>query len=107
MLRSRLNTIASHLDEELDSAMRIVAERIAQGAQDRVPVASGQLRDAIHVEKEEDAVYRVVAGDSDVFYGHLVEHGAVNQGPRPFLTPAAESVRDNIDELVRAALRDI
>jgi HK97 gp10 family phage protein len=107
MLRSRLDRIARSLDEEIDPAMRHVAERVAQGAQARVPVDSGALRNAIHVERQDEGAYRVVAGDGDVFYGHIVEHGSVRVPPRPFLLPAAESVRDNIDELVRAALKDL
>lgn len=106
MLKSRLPQIARSLDEQITPALRIAAEAIEAGAKDRVPVASGDLRNAIHTEKIDDG-YRVVAGDSDVFYGHLVEHGTTRTPPRPFLLPAAEAVRDNVDDLIRAALRDL
>lgn len=107
MLRSRLDAIARTLDEEIDSGIRNAAEQIAADAKGRVPVDSGALRNAIHVDRHGDGDYSVVAGDSTAFYGHIVEHGGVNTPARPFLIPAAEATRDNIDELVRAALKDI
>lgn len=86
--------------------MRLAAEAIEVGAKSRVPVDSGDLRNSIHTERIDDG-YAVVAGDSDVFYGHIVEHGSTRTAPRPFLIPAAEAVRDNLDDLVRAAFRDL
>lgn len=107
MLRSRLDTIAASLDEEIDLAMRLAAEAIEAGAKSRVPVDSGDLRDSIHVVKQDEGSYSVIAGDSKVFYGHLVESGTTKTPPRPFLIPAAEAERDNIDSLVRRAFGDL
>lgn len=106
MLHSRLDIIARSLPHEVDPAMKIAANAISEGAKERVPVESGDLRNAIHVEDIEDG-YRVVGGSGDVFYGHFVEHGTVKLPARPFMAPAAEAVRNNIDSLVRAALRDL
>lgn len=107
MLRSRLTKIARSLDEELDLPMRLVAEAIEAGAKGRAPVNTGALRDAIHVEKRGEGSYAVVAGDGDVFYGHLVEGGTTKAPAHPFLVPAAEAERDNVDEIVRRALGDL
>lgn len=107
MLHSRLKHIAATLDEELDVAIRNTAEAIASGAQSRVPVDTGALRDSIHVDKVGDGSYAVIAGSSKVFYGHLVEHGTVKTPAHPFLIPAAEAERDSVDELARAAFRDL
>lgn len=107
MLRSRLTKIARSLDEELDLPMRLVAEAIEAGAKGRAPVNTGALRDAIHVEKRGEGSYSVVAGDSDVFYGHLVEHGTTKAPAHPFLIPAAEAERNHIPEIVRHSLEDL
>lgn len=106
MYRSRLKQIAAHLDEEIDSALRLTANAIAQGAQDRAPHDSGDLEASIHVEKTDDG-YAVIAGNDKVFYGHLVEHGTSHSPPKPFLIPAAESERDNLGKRGKDALKDI
>ncbi len=103
-LRSRFPAIAAELKPRVDLALKEAAEAIARDAKQRVPVASGQLRDAIHVERKGLAEYEVVAGDDDAFYGHIVEHGGRHSAPQPFLVPAAESQRERLAELARAAL---
>jgi HK97 gp10 family phage protein len=104
MLKSRFPAIAAELDvlarEGLKAGIGIVAER----AQERVPVETGELRDAIHTASEPEGEY-VVAGDSHAFYGHLVEHGTTYTPPRPFLVPALEESRKEVLTLVKAALR--
>ena len=107
MLHSRLKHIAATLDEQLDVAIRNTAEAIASGAQSRVPVDSGALRDSIHVDKVGDGSYAVIAGNTKAFYGHIIEHGSVRTPPRPFLVPAAEAERDNVDNRAHDALRDL
>lgn len=107
MLRSRLDIIAKSLDEQLDPAMKQLAEEIASSARGRVPVDTGKLKNAIHVEKQGEGSYSVVAGDDDAFYGHIIEHGGVDNPPHPFLIPAFEERKDDAPAVVRNALRDI
>lgn len=107
MLRSRLTAIAAALDEQIDPAIHEIAVQAQADAKSRVPVDTGDLRDAIQVVKVEDGVYAVVAGNDDVFYGHMVENGTSHTPPRPFLIPAGEAVRGKIDDAVRQALRDL
>jgi hypothetical protein len=49
----------------------------------------------------------VVAGDDDVFYGHMVEHGTTHSAPHPFRVPAAEEARDPVRNLFVASLRNL
>jgi HK97 gp10 family phage protein len=105
-LFSRLPMIAAELGPEVESALEKVAETVAESAQEKVPVESGDLRDAIHVEKQDDG-YSVVAGNERVFYGHLVEHGTTHSPPRPFLIPAAEESLGTAEKLVENALEDL
>jgi HK97 gp10 family phage protein len=92
-LKSRLPEIELELEGRTREGLKRAAEMIEERAKDRVPVGyyAPHLREAIHVEEEEDG-FRVVAGDSKVFYGHMIEFGTVKQPPRPFLLPAASSV---------------
>jgi HK97 gp10 family phage protein len=105
-LKSRLPQIARALDDRLEDVVEDGAEAIAQSAKDRVPVATDALRAAIHVADEAEGSY-VIAGDTDVFYGHMVEHGTSHSAPRPFLIPALEENRSRIVALGRARLKGL
>jgi HK97 gp10 family phage protein len=106
ILISRIPQIIASLPPSVAEALEESANAIAEGAKGRVPVDSGALRDAIHVE-EIDNGYSVVAGDDSAFYGHIVENGSVRVPPRPFLMPAFEAERENLLERVSEALEDL
>jgi HK97 gp10 family phage protein len=106
-LKSRLPEIALELEPRVDAALRATAESIEDTAKTRVPVDTGTLRDAIHVEDSGELEYSVVAGDTQAFYGHIVEHGSTNTPPQPFLIPAAELGRAAAEAFVREALRGL
>lgn len=105
-LESRLPAIIAELPSEVDDALKEGADAIVEGAAERVPVDSGALRDAIHVEDTEGG-YLVVAGDTEAFYGHIVEHGGVNTPPRPFLIPAYEAEHEGLIGRVKDALDNL
>lgn len=104
MLKSRLPQITAEMHGRVTAAVRAGAKAVESEARSRVPVASGDLRDAIHVEQDGDDV-KVIAGDHRVFYGHLVEFGTSRTPARPFLIPALESRREAIVDLVDKALK--
>lgn len=106
MLKSRIPLIIAELDDRLIEGVTEVAEAIADGARERVPVDTGTLRDAIHVEVDQSSV-RVVAGNDDAFYGHIVEGGGVNTPARPFLIPAFEAERPRLEDVVGEHLEDL
>jgi HK97 gp10 family phage protein len=95
------------LPPTVDVALNQGAESIAEEAQNRVPIASGKLRDAIHVDRKDTGEVFVVAGDDEVFYGHLVEYGTTNTGAQPFLIPALEDKRATVLADVTVALRSL
>lgn len=107
MYRSRLPKIAAELRPALDAVAKQAAAQVERGAKSRVPVETGRLREAIHVEHEGVGEYAVVAGDSEAFYGHIVEHGSVKMPPRPFLIPAAEEARAEIIATAKSALKAV
>lgn len=106
-LTSRLPEIAAELPVRMDAVAKQGAElvegRAKARAPDRPPIGEG-LVEAIHVERERAGSYEVVAGDGDVFYGHMVEHGTSHSAPRPFLVPSLEESRDDVTALAQAAL---
>jgi HK97 gp10 family phage protein len=106
MLRSRIPAIALAMPELLDQALEQGAERIVASAQERVPVATGDLKDAIHVDRQSEGIY-VIAGDTEVFYGHIVENGSVTRGPRPFLVPALAENTATVLALAKTALKGL
>jgi HK97 gp10 family phage protein len=104
-LTNRFPQIIAALDPKVSAALELGAELVAAEAKTRVPVASGDLKEAIHVEPD-DGGFLVVAGDDeDVFYAHFVELGSTQTDPHPFLIPALEARRDEVTALVGAAMR--
>jgi HK97 gp10 family phage protein len=106
MFRSRIPQITAKLEAEMRAAEEAAAELIAQRAKARVPVNTGRLRDAIHVEHDDNGA-AVVAGDTEAFYGHIVEHGGVRSPAHPFLIPALEESRGEVTSLAAALLRSL
>lgn len=106
ILRSRLPAIIAVLPVGVDGATREAAEVVVERAKARVSVNEGDLRDAIHIEREGVAEYAVVAGDeNEVFYGHMVEHGTSHSAPRPFLVPSLDETEDLAVRLVALTLK--
>ena len=107
MLRNRFPLIIAQLEPRMDAAARMGAEAIQGRAKQRVPVETGALRDAIHVEHPDTGTYAVVAGDTDAWYGMLVEHGTKRNPPHPFLVPALEESVDEIVSVAQTALKTL
>lgn len=129
-LTSRIPLIIASLDDTMLEGILEVADRIAEGARQRVadapPYGEG-LIEAIHVETGADLVksseigfgavqeaedlagnaVAVVAGDSEHFYGHFLENGTSRTPPRPFLIPAYEAERDSLEAVIGEKLEDI
>lgn len=104
MLHSRLPEISAAIAAAAREAVAAGAELVVASAKSRVPVDTGRLRDSIHVDEEAEGTY-VVAGNREVFYGNIVEHGGGNMPPHPFLLPALEENRATIEADVTAAIR--
>jgi HK97 gp10 family phage protein len=105
MLRSRIPQITREMEPAVAAALRFAAEQVADAAKARVPIETGKLRNAIHVERDGHLEFQVLAGDADVFYGHIVEHGGAHTGPQPFLVPALEAKRHEVVKDVRRAIK--
>jgi HK97 gp10 family phage protein len=104
---SRLPQIAVELAARLDVVSKTLADVIEDRAKERVPVDEGDLQRAIHVERQGVGEHMVIAGDEDVFYGHIVEHGPAHGSARPFLTPALEQTRAEVRAIGARALKGL
>jgi HK97 gp10 family phage protein len=102
--KTRIPHINAELEAKLEAVAKAGAEQIAQSAKERAPVNTGKLRDAIHVDQDGGG-FAVIAGNKDVFYGHIVEHGGNRTAPRPFMIPALEQHREEIIAAGAAAIR--
>lgn len=109
-LKSRFPMIVAELLPKVSAAIKtsaeVIAEDAAQKAPDRTPLGDGLVA-SIHVEREKAGEYSVIAGDDDVFYGHMVEFGTSHSSPHPFLIPAMEEKKPVAEALVTAALRGL
>jgi HK97 gp10 family phage protein len=103
---NKLPQIIAELEPAVRAALETSAQDVVDAAKARVPIDTGKLYRAIHVELTNEGV-EVQAGNNDVFYGHIVEHGGINHPPHPFLVPALEENRELIIERVAAALRKV
>lgn len=108
-LKSKFPDIAKELRPKVSRAVKQGAEDVALAAKARVPIDEGDLKRAIHVERQGAAEYTVVAGsrDEDVFYGHLVEFGTTHSHAQPFLVPALEATQPVVVGRVAEALREL
>jgi HK97 gp10 family phage protein len=94
------------------------AEIIAREARRLVPVGSGNLRDSIvvsgralggafkmdnSIEGGGVTVYvgpRTGGGGPDGFYGHMVEFGTINMAAHPFMRPAIDNTRAEVQRRI-------
>lgn len=133
--RNRLREISDELRPQVGDAMGDAAQAVAARAAALAPVQTGALKRAIHAERDGPLDHRVVAGNADVWYGHLVEFGSAAHSvaprrrealrfesggrevfvkdrvrvpaipPHPFLIPALEAERAKIEQRVSAAIK--
>lgn len=112
-----LNDVVRRLDkldvlpQYAQQAMQKGAEIVLEAAKARAPVRTGQLQKALKVGRRAKTLnsYAVEVGavHGDAPHAHLVEYG--HGGPKPapahpFLEPAAESVSDEVADVVMAEL---
>jgi HK97 gp10 family phage protein len=103
VLKSRIPQITREMIPAVAVALRAGAQIVANEASDRAPRGGGEhhIADDIHVERDEQLDFKVIAGREDTFYGHILEHGSVHAAPRPFLVPALEAKRAEVVADVR------
>lgn len=94
----------------------IITDRSKMNLSANSSVDTGRLKRAIYAKKRRPrnpdrpfSDVRVKHGadvpkDEDAWYWHFIEYGTVSQPARPFIKPAADSVRMNITQIYRGKL---
>ncbi|HPV49840.1 MAG TPA: HK97 gp10 family phage protein [Smithellaceae bacterium] len=83
------------------------AQVIASGARQRVPIDSGKLKNSIRVTRLKGDTrrnIRVYAGNrtkGGAYYAHMVEYGTVKMKAKPFLRPALNAAKSQIQGILR------
>jgi len=83
------------------------AEVVATDARRRVPVDSGKLKSSIRVTRlhgDTRRNVRVYAGNrtkGGAYYAHMVECGTVKMRAKPFLRPALNASKSQIQSILR------
>lgn len=110
ILASRIPEIIAELPLVIDKAAEAGAELVAADAKTKVNRGPDpyHIADDIHVEREDEGEYSVVAGNPEhTYYGHILEHGSVKMSPRPFLVPALEEKTPEVIAGVVATLEKL
>ena len=100
--------LQARIEAELASAIEEAAGLVEARAKDLCPVRTGRLRDSIRAAVAEIAgdVLRAEVG-TDVPYAAAVEMGTRRAAAQPFLLPALEACREEVQRIVRAAVRRV
>jgi HK97 gp10 family phage protein len=102
-----LRRAAEGLDEEAEAAVMRVARGALRVAQAKAPVATGTLRNDLHIVRRGS----VVAVESSVPYAVFQEYGTSTMPPHPYIGPAfaqgavnlvreVEGIRDEVAEVL-------
>jgi HK97 gp10 family phage protein len=77
------------LSPEMNAAMRLIGESVAQKASDLAPRLTGALAASISAHATGPSEVEIVA---DVPYAAFVEYGTSDTEPAPYLRPALEAI---------------
>lgn len=104
---SKLRAKCEKSVEAAKVALKQGADIVVDEAKNRVPVKTGKLKASIKSTPElEGAVYVISAyatNKKGVDYAHFVEFGV---NGRPFFYPAIDARRDEINEMVKTAMKN-
>lgn len=104
-LRKKLESFARKSDVE-DSALEKAGEHLRQEIQNSVPVLTGSLKAAI--VKGEVINGKIQIGPSQqgpAFRAHFVEFGTSKMPAKPFMRPAFEREKANIERIMAQEIR--
>lgn len=86
------------------AVVRKVAAAVQTEAKDRAAVDTGFMRDSIHIKMQSETEALVIAG---AYYSIYVEMGTRHMAAQPFMAPAADAVRSNLDSIIGSIEGDL
>jgi len=93
--------------EAFDEALEAGAQAIEDMAVTLVPIRTGRLRDSIHHVRKAPLNWIVTAGGPDAPYARFVEYGTYKMAARPFLRPATEDRRHEMNQIIHRKIREL
>lgn len=125
-LKRRLDAIPRAVKAAVAPALITAGRDLSVTIRLLAPVDSGDLRNSIHITAPGETTppysqpegsttagenqVLITAGDSDVRYAHLVEHGTADAPAKPFFWPAyrlqKKKLSNRIKRAIRKAVRD-
>lgn len=119
-LKARLAAIPNDVKAAVGPALLKQGNAMADTMRSFAPVDSGKLRDSIAVTPPDastpafstpggrmvvpETSVAVTAGNSDVRYAHLVEHGTVKMHAEPFFWPAVRLHNKKAQKAIKGAI---
>lgn len=98
-----------HARNLMRATIQGIASTIAKEAKSNAPKDSGTLRKAIKAKRKksppDSPVSEVIVtqgknAKNDAFYWRFIEFGTVNMSERPFIRPASDKARANLDQII-------
>ena len=110
---NKLQQMGANISRLENKALRNAAEPVLEDAKANVPVRTGKLKKGLkitNVKKKEGVKYILVGVDrgdnSEIFYSKFIEFGTSKMSARPFLQPAYEKNKDNIQKTIANTLKE-
>jgi HK97 gp10 family phage protein len=104
-LLRQLEQVGSEAERVKKDALLAGAEVVQQAASERAPRDTGKLAENIVISdiKEDGTVD--IGPDRDRFYGLFLEFGTSNMAARPFLQPAFEENKEQVQQKMADVIR--
>jgi len=100
---AQMKAYEQQVHQALAETLETHAQQVADDAKALAPVDTGTLRDSIEVVKTDELHYQVVATAP---YAAEVELGTSRQAAEPFLFPAFEATRNDLQQELAKALKN-
>ena len=109
MERTLKTLLPKHATNIMRATVHGIASEVTKDARKRAPKDTGALRKAIkpkrrRMEKGNPRSDVIITqgrdAKHDAYYWRFIEHGTVDQPERPFIRPAVDAARANLDEII-------
>lgn len=106
-VENNLRKIAEHIDAQatIEDALSDGAEVVRDAIAANAPRNTGRLAGSIAISKQGREKYSVRIGPTiSGFYGRFIEYGTSRMGAQPFMRPAFDSVRPQVQTAIGEAI---
>lgn len=104
-LLSRLGRIGAEAEQVKKDALQAGAEVVQQAASEKAPKRTGALAENIVISDITEDGTVDIGPDRDRFYGFFLEFGTSKMAARPFLQPAFEENKEQVQQKMADVIR--